>query len=72
MIIRSLQQPGYERNQKGIPGYGPSRKHSSLDEQSPKSFEDFLTEAFEGEIVQEGKWFTSNLSDLSRKNLEKL
>ena len=70
MIIRSLQQPTYQRSQSGIPGYGPSKKQGA--DQNGKTFEDYLLEAFEGEVVQEGKWFSSNMSDLTKRNLERL
>jgi len=70
MIIRSLTQPEYQRSQKGVPGYGPSRKASSS--MDGKSFEEYLMEAFQGEVVQDNSWFSSNMSDLSRRNLERL
>ena len=70
MIIRSLEQPTYNRKHKGgLPGFGPSKKTT---DQSGKSFEDFLTEAFQGEVVQEGSWTSANLTDLTRRNLHKI
>ncbi|MCE9499625.1 MAG: hypothetical protein K8R21_03865 [Leptospira sp.] len=73
MIIRSLEQPVYNRQKKGgLPGAGLKAKGIPERENMGKSFEEYLTEAFKGEVVQQGAWFSDSLSDLSRKNLDRI
>lgn len=71
MIIRSLYQPVYHRDRKqGLPGaVGASRKESGEDN---LTFEDYLKQSFQGEVVQKGTWFSPRVTELSRKNFQKL
>lgn len=71
MIVRSIQQPAYNRHKDtGLPGQGPKKGFSQ--NQSEKTFEEYLMEAFQGEVVQKGNWVSPNLSDLGKKNLRKM
>lgn len=74
MIIRSLENPVYSRKRKGgLPGAGPIHKAQySPKKDTGKSFEDFLQEAFDGEVIQKGAWFSNNITDLTKKNLRKI
>ena len=69
MIVKNLEGPVYHRKRRqGLAGRGA---------QSPaladsKSFDQYLLEAFQGEVVQEGKLFSTTLSDLARENLIRL
>ena len=70
MIIRSLENPiYYNRKKTGLAGAELKPKAISNED---KSFEEYLKEAFEGEVVQNGKWFSKNLSQLTLKNLQKI
>ncbi|GBF42543.1 hypothetical protein EHQ96_11240 [Leptospira levettii] len=71
MIVRSIQQPAYNRHKdSGLAGQGP--KKGFAQNQSGKTFEEYLMEAFQGEVVQKGNWVSPNLSDLGQKNLRKM
>lgn len=73
MVIRSLQEQGYyERRRGGLPGAGVNWKENRSDTAGTKSFSEYLTEAFEGEVVQRGSWTSETLSELTRKNLKKI
>ena len=62
MLVRSLYQPLHPRDRReGLPGAGP--KKVRLDSiGSTKSFEEYLMEAFQGEVVQKGEWVSPRLS----------
>lgn len=71
MVIRSLYQPVYQRDRKqGLPGAAPQTKPKFDD--GTKTFEEYLQESFQGEVVQKGTWFAPQISELSRSNLQKL
>ncbi|MCC5816662.1 MAG: hypothetical protein JJT78_18070 [Leptospira sp.] len=71
MVIRSLYQPVYQRDRKqGLPGAAPAVK-TRLDD-GTKTFEEYLRESFQGEVIQQGAWFAPQVSELSKKNLQKL
>jgi hypothetical protein len=71
MVIRSLYQPVYQRDRRqGLPGAAPQAKPKFDD--GNKTFEEYLTESFQGEVVQNGAWFAPQVSELSRKNLQNL
>ncbi|TGL57577.1 LIC12298 family protein [Leptospira sarikeiensis] len=74
MMIRSLQDSGaYERNRKGLAGAGFDwREKVRSSEPNSKTFADYLEESFQGDLVQDGNWFSETLSDLSKKNLRKI
>jgi hypothetical protein len=74
MVIRSLYQPVYHRERKnGLPGSAPTAVGSKprLDDGN-KTFEDYLRESFQGEVVQQGTWFAPQISELSKRNLRKI
>ncbi len=71
MVIKSIHYPAYQRPKRGLagkvqqlPGIAKSRFE--------RTFEDYLMEVFQGEVVQEGFQFSSQLSDLTIRNLRKL
>ncbi|BDA79685.1 LIC12298 family protein [Leptospira kobayashii] len=70
MIVRSIHQPAYNRKEGGLPGKGP--KKGFANNSGGKSFEEYLLEAFQGEVVQKGEWVSPKLSDLGQKNLRRL
>ncbi|EMO53323.1 LIC12298 family protein [Leptospira noguchii] len=74
MIIRSLQESAnYQRKRSGLPGAGPNwKERTRAGEPNLKSFADYLEEAFEGELVQKGAWFSDSLSELSKNNLKRI
>ncbi|GBF38358.1 MULTISPECIES: LIC12298 family protein [Leptospira] len=74
MMIRSLQDSGaYERSRKGLAGAGFDwREKVRSSEPNSKTFADYLEESFQGDLVQDGNWFSETLSELSKKNLRKI
>ncbi|MCZ8156338.1 MAG: hypothetical protein O9264_09495 [Leptospira sp.] len=71
MIVRSIHQPAYNRHKEsGLAGQGPKKGFSQGS--NGKTFEEYLTEAFQGEVVQNGNWVSPKLSDLGQKNLRRL
>ncbi len=71
MIIRSLEHPVYYRRKKGGLS-GAELKPKPVQDRYSKTFEEYLTEAFQGEVVQNGAWFSNQLSDLTKRNLKKI
>ncbi|WCL50274.1 hypothetical protein [Leptospira sp. GIMC2001] len=72
MVIRSLYQPVYHREKKGgLPG-AVSQPVKNRADDGNKTFEDYLTDSFRGEVVQQGTWFAPQISELSKRNLRKL
>jgi len=70
MVIRSIQQPAYNRNREsGLAGQGARKALSSSGD---KSFEQILLEAFQGEVVQKGAWVSPEVSPLGQRNLRRL
>jgi hypothetical protein len=71
MIVRSIQQPAYNRHRdSGLAGQGPKKGFSQNN--GGKTFEEYLMEAFQGEVVQKGNWVSPDLSELGKKNLKRL
>jgi len=69
MVIRSIQQPGYQRNREtGLPGAVAKRTLAA----SGKSFDQVLLEAFQGDVVQEGNWTSGQVSSLAQRNLDRM
>ena len=70
MIVRKMESPLYQKKRREpLTGKGvevPSAANSE------KSFDQYLLEAFDGEVVRDGKDFSGNLSDLTRDNLIRL
>ncbi|TGN19201.1 LIC12298 family protein [Leptospira idonii] len=72
MIVRSIHQPAYNRHKEsGLAGQGPTKK-GFAHQSGGKTFEEYLMEAFQGEVVQKGDWVSPKISDLSQKNLRRL
>lgn len=71
MIIRTVQPPVYRRRKKGLPGVG--LKLGIVEAKGlGRTFDDYLLDLFQGEIVQEGGRFSSSLSDMMIRNLQKI
>ena len=68
MIVRSLESPVFQRR-KREPLAGKGMERASNEQ---KSFEDYLLEAFDGEVVRDGSRFSSKVSDVTRDNLIRL
>ena len=71
MIIKSLENPVYYRRKKGGLAGNQALKLKPV-ASATKTFEEFLTEAFQGEVVQTGTQFSKKLSDLTIRNLKKI
>ncbi len=71
MVIRSLYQPVYQREKKNPASLG-GNVPKSRPQDGNQTFEDYLKESFRGEVVQKGAWFAPQISELSKKNLEKI
>ncbi len=68
MIVKSLESPVfYRKKRNALPGKGLERVPAKT-----KSFDQYLLEAFQGEVVKEGENFSSNLSEIARDNLIRL
>lgn len=68
MIVRKMEGPHYhKKNRTALPGKG--FEGSSNRE---KSFDQYMLEAFRGEMVQDGERFSSKLSGLAKDNLIRL
>ncbi len=69
MIVKKLESPIYYRKKRNaLPGKGVDHHRSS----KSKSFDQYLLEAFDGDVVQDGDRFSRNISDLTRDNLIRL
>lgn len=68
MIVKTIDSPVfYRKKRNALPAKGVERKHHP-----DKSFDQFLIEAFGGEVVQKNKEYSPELSFLSRENLIRL
>ncbi len=68
MIVKKLESPVYHRRRaRSLPGRGVE-SNSSAD----KSFDQYLIEAFQGEVVQKGDQFSKKVSALQQENLIRL
>ena len=69
MIVKKLESPVYyRRRREGLAGRGMEARALKPE----KSFDQYLLEAFDGEVVQEGDQFASSVSKLTRDNLVRL
>lgn len=69
MIVKEIDNQVFQRTRKeGLPGKGLREKPS----QQEKSFDQYLIEAFKGEVVKSEKHFSKDLSKLTRDNLIRL
>lgn len=71
MVIKSIHYPTYQRPKKGLPGK-VYPMHGLPKSRYERTFEDYLLEVFQGEVVQEGAQFSTGLSELMIRNLRKL
>lgn len=70
MIVKSLEHPVYyKKKRQPLPGKGMDRNEKP---QVQKTFDQYLMESFQGEVVQKGKDFSSDLSSLTKENLIRL
>lgn len=68
MIVRKLESPLYrQQRREALPGRGYEPVAANR-----KSFDQYLLEAFQGEVVQEGKRFSARVSPMQRENLIQL
>ena len=51
---------------------GAELKPKPVQDRYSKTFEEYLSEAFQGEVVQNGAWFSSQISDLTKRNLKRI
>ena len=72
MVIKSLEYPVYNRkSNSGLSG--ESRKDSRVVSANyAKTFEEAICDLFSGEIVQDGSKVSPTLSDMTRRNLNKI
>jgi len=69
MIVKKLESPVYyRRHRQSLRGQGGAQAAPAMD----KSFDQYMLEAFQGEVVQEGKQFSKSVSSLTRENLIRL
>lgn len=69
MIVRKLERPLYHRrNRETLSGRGVEEENRG----QTKSFDQYLIEAFKGEVVQEGNKFSKSVSTLTQENLIRL
>ncbi|MBI38851.1 MAG: hypothetical protein CMF59_04570 [Leptospiraceae bacterium] len=70
MIVRKLESPLYQKKKReplaGQGFDGPSTANSE------KSFDQYLLEAFKGEVVREDNQFQGKVSELQRENIIRL
>ncbi len=68
MIVKQAESPIYQRRKRAsLPGKGADARAVNRE----KSFDQYLIEAFDGEVVKEGNRF-GNVSDMTRDNLIRL
>lgn len=69
MIVKQTESSIYHRRKRdSLPGKGMDTRAVNRE----KSFDQYLLEAFSGEVVKEGNRFAQNLSPLARENLIRL
>jgi len=69
MIVRKLESPIFEKHSReGLPGRGVEPVAGNRE----KTFDQYLLEAFDGEIVKNGNSFAPGLSSLTRENIIRL
>ncbi|MCB1140581.1 MAG: hypothetical protein KDK23_17615 [Leptospiraceae bacterium] len=70
MIVRKLETPLYQKR-KREPLAGQGVEHAAA-ANAEKSFDQYLLEAFQGEVVRKDDSFQGKLSDLQRDNIIRL
>jgi len=67
MIVKKMEGPiYYKKNRAALTGKGASSANNE------KSFDQYLLEAFEGNVVQNGDTFSPKISKLTQENLIRL
>lgn len=69
MIVRKMENPVFHKRKRG------SLQGKDFDEMAKnneKSFEQYLLDAFQGEVVQKGNNISKDVSNLTRDNLIRL
>ncbi|MCB1172333.1 MAG: hypothetical protein KDK39_02150 [Leptospiraceae bacterium] len=66
MIVKKLENPVYHKRERvSLPGRDFTQAAANQD----KSFDQYLLEVFEGEVVQQGSLFSTRVTPLTRENL---
>lgn len=69
MIVKKMENPVYHRRRRtSLPGRGVAEQPVNHE----KSFDQYLLEAFQGEVVQKGNQFSNKVSSLTKENLLRL
>lgn len=69
MIVKKMESPVYyRRSREGLPGKGIDARPVNEE----KSFDQYLIEAFQGEVVRDGNKYSKELSSLTKENLIRL
>lgn len=69
MIVRKMENPVFHRRKRAsLPGYEFAQQAVNHE----KSFDQYLIDAFQGEVVQQGEQFSNSLSNLAQDNLIRL
>lgn len=69
MIVRKIDSQAFQKSKRqGLSGKSLYVKPENCE----KGFEQYLIEAFQGELVKEDQGFSAKLSPLARKNLLRL
>ena len=72
MIQKSLEFPVYSRKAKGGLSGAGEKNQKIQSANFARTFEDSVLELFHGEIVQEDSRFSSELTELTKRNLKKI
>ena len=69
MIVRKMENPVFHRRKRAsLPGHDFEPRAVNHE----KSFDQYLIDTFQGEVVQQGNQFSQNLSALTQDNLIRL
>jgi hypothetical protein len=72
MILKSLKYPMYERNSKGgLSGKGELLPNI-VSANFSKTFDEAILDLFEGEVVMENSRFSPELSEMTKRNIQKI
>jgi len=72
MVIKSLEYPVYNRkSMNGLSG-GSLKDSPVVSANFAKTFEEAICDLFAGEIVQDGSKVSPTLSEMTRRNLNKI
>lgn len=69
MVVKKLESPlYYRRRRESLPGKGVEEEPKNRE----KTFDQYLLDAFGGEVVQEGNKISPRVSNITRDNLIRL